>query len=93
MVKKKKKKTKKIKYKKITFKLSSKQISIVDKCSKLQNTTRNKFIKSAIKNSILTFADRLKDESIITKNQLKLFNFDKLGEQIEMFEEEETDKK
>ncbi len=80
-------KSKKIKYKKITFKLSAKQKAIIDRCCLLEKTTHTKFIKSAIKEHVMKFAERLaqQDANAVSENQLALFDFDNVSEQMEMF--------
>ena len=90
---KKSRKQKKIKYKKITFKLSAKQKRIIDRCCQLEKTTPNKFIKSAINDYVMKYADRIaeQDANVVSENQLALFDFDQIGQQIEIFVEDEME--
>ena len=70
------KKVKKIKYKKVLFKLSEKQKSIIDRYCIAKRTTPNKMIKTAIKEYIMRNASLPDDEYYISENQLQLFDFD-----------------
>jgi hypothetical protein len=70
------KKVKKIKYKKVLFKLSEKQKSIIDRYCIAKRTTPNKMIKTAIKEYIMRNASLPDDEYYISENQLKLFDFE-----------------
>lgn len=70
---KRKKKRKKIRYSKITIKLSSRQKkSLVNYC-KARKTTPNKLIKKSIKRFINGFDRSVPEEYFITENQLDLF--------------------
>ncbi|MCK9616281.1 MAG: hypothetical protein M0R21_00420 [Lentimicrobiaceae bacterium] len=70
-----KKKSKKVKFKKIIFKLSEKQKKVIDKYCKLHKTTPNKFYKKALMQYLLNYASLSPDdEYYISENQLKLFD-------------------
>lgn len=88
---KKKTKVKKIKFYKVVFKLSAKQKNLIEKCSKYEKTTSNRFIKTAIKNHVMRYADRIIDDesNLVSENQLKLFDFEEKDKQMVMFVEEE----
>ena len=90
---KKSRKNKKIKYRKITFKLSAKQKSILERCCELEKTTLNKFIKSAIKEHVMKYSERIADQdaNVVSENQLALFDFDQIGNQMEIFVEDEME--
>jgi hypothetical protein len=75
----------KIKTKKITFRLSLRQKMIVDKYCNAYDLTTNKFIKKAMKEYLLKNYD-LDDDSYVSKNQLTLFDFE--DEAIEQEEQE-----
>ncbi|MEI6765133.1 MAG: hypothetical protein WCM76_05785 [Bacteroidota bacterium] len=72
----KKKKVKKIKYKKVAFKLSEKQKSVIDRFCKVNNTSPNKMIKSAIREYLGKYADTMPQDDYISENQLQLFDFE-----------------
>ena len=78
------KKVKKIKYKKVLFKLSEKQKSIIDRYCIAKRTTPNKMIKTAIKEYIMRNASLPDDEYYISENQLKLFDFDEDSENSDL---------
>jgi hypothetical protein len=82
----KKKKVKKIRYKKINFKLSEKQKAIIDRYCKVHKTTANKLFKKAIKEYLLRNANLEEDSYYISENQLQLFDFE------EEYEVEKTEK-
>jgi hypothetical protein len=80
------KKRKKVKFRKLVIKLSDKQTKQVQKCSVKQKTSSNKLIKLAIKEYLTRHANLLVEEpNYVTKNQLKLFDFDKMPEQMNIF--------
>jgi hypothetical protein len=68
-------KTKKIKTKKVVFRLSMRQKMIVDKYCSAHELTTNKFIKNALKEFLVNNYD-LDDDNFVSKNQLKLFDFE-----------------
>ncbi|MDT8308190.1 MAG: hypothetical protein RQ866_01575 [Bacteroidales bacterium] len=78
-------KSKRKKYKKVAFKLTAKQKDLVDRCSRLKNTTPNKLIKTAIRDYLQHHADMLEHDSYISENQLSLFSPENTGVQMEMF--------
>lgn len=86
-------KAKKIKYKKISFKLSAKQKTIIDRCCLLEKTTHNKFIKTAIKEHVMKYAERIaqQDANVVSENQLALFDFDNIGQQMDIFVEDDME--
>ena len=68
-----KKKRKKVKFKTVTFKLSSRQKrSLINYCE-ARKTTPNKLIKKAIRRYIEFYAREVPPEYFITENQLDLF--------------------
>ena len=89
--KKKKYKTKK-KFRKISFKLSKRQLDIIKRYCKYQDLTPNKLIKTAIREYLEKYKDDIpEEEDYISENQLKLWDFD-ADTQMEMsFEIEEED--
>lgn len=74
------KRSKKIKYKKIVFKLSDKQFQIVKRFCEAREISPNKFFKKAIKDYIVHNYDFSKQNADISENQLDLFD---LVEEIE----------
>ncbi len=85
-----KKKTKRtVKSKKITIRLSYRQYKIIERYCSSHELTHNKFIKQALKDFILNNYD-LDDDKLISKNQLKLFDFD--DDTLEMDEMPEDNK-
>ncbi|MDD3878027.1 MAG: hypothetical protein PHT69_15510 [Bacteroidales bacterium] len=81
-------KNKKIKYKKIVFKLSNKQFQIVRKYCEGRDISPNKFFKQAIKEFIINNNLKANNECYISENQLDLFD---LVEEIEKSKEFEFD--
>ena len=81
----KKKKTGKIKTKKVIFRLSLRQKKIIDRYCISQNLTTNKLIKNALKDYMLNHYN-LEDDEYISENQLKLFDFE--DDAIEQQEQE-----
>ncbi|MFA4852543.1 MAG: hypothetical protein WC868_02130 [Bacteroidales bacterium] len=68
-------KPKKIKTKKVLFRLSLRQKKIIDKYCIAHNLTKNKLIKYALKEYMFNHYD-LPDDECISENQLKLFHFE-----------------
>ncbi|NTW32648.1 MAG: hypothetical protein HGB12_08500 [Bacteroidetes bacterium] len=86
-----KNKDRKIKTKKVTFRLSLKQKKIIDRYCISHNLTNNKLIKSALKEYMLRHFN-LPDEEYISENQLNLFDFeDDIIEQQELEEQANND--
>ena len=73
MPRKKSKKRKKIKYRKVVFKLSATQKKSLDNYCAARQTTPNKLIKKSISRYINGFSKDVPDKFCITENQLKLF--------------------
>lgn len=76
--KKKKKKVKKIKYRKVSFKLTENQKKVIERYCKLKKTSPTRMMKSAIKDFLVRNAASLPDDDYISENQLKLFDDDDL---------------
>ncbi|MCF8331977.1 MAG: hypothetical protein K9H84_05960 [Bacteroidales bacterium] len=76
------------KFRKVSFKVSSKERSLIEQCSQLEDTTLNKFIKNAIREKVARYEDQLKDQNInhVSDNQLTLFSEKKPGDQISIFD-------
>jgi len=70
---KRKKKRKKIRYSKLTIKLSFKQKKSLANYCKARKTTPTKLIKKSIKRYINGFDRTVPDEYYVTENQLELF--------------------
>lgn len=67
--------SKKRKFKKISFKLSSRQINTINRFCKTHKTTTNKVIKKAIRDFLDRNADLSEEEEYyISENQLRLFD-------------------
>ena len=78
---KRKSRARKRRYKKITFKLSSRQYRITERYCAIYKTTPNKLIKVLLKNHLEHFPDlENEDEKYISKNQLKLFDSSDKGQ-------------
>ncbi|MCD4744891.1 MAG: hypothetical protein K8R58_01165 [Bacteroidales bacterium] len=77
MLNKKRKKTKKVRYRIISFKLSQKQKKSLDNYCKARKTTPTKLIKRSIKNFIEKFDKEVPQEYYITEKQLDLFDEEK----------------
>lgn len=87
----KKKKKRKISTKKIIFRLSLRQKRMLDRYCKTHDISANKLIKTAIKEYMVLHFD-LPDETIISKNQLNIFDIIDEEENNEEFDNtEETD--
>lgn len=78
---KRKRKRKKIRYSKITIKLSYKQKKSLANYCKARRTTPNKLIKKSIKRYINGFDRSVPEEYYVTENQLELFE-EKAQEEI-----------
>jgi len=72
----KKKRKKKIKYKKIVFKLSANQKKSLENYCKARKTTPNKLIKKSISRYINGFDKSVPDEYFKSERQLDLFGND-----------------
>ena len=68
-------KTRKIKTKKVTIRLSLRQKMIIDRYCNAHDLTTNKFIKNSLKEFLVNNYD-LDDDNFVSKNQLKLFDFE-----------------
>ena len=69
----KKKKRKKVRYSKLTIKLSSKQKKSLLNYCKARKTTPTKLVKKSIKRYIMGFDKNVPLEYYVTENQLELF--------------------
>lgn len=76
------------KFKKISFKVSSKERELIEQCSKLDNTTVNKFIKTAIREKTAQYQRQIEEQNKnrVSENQLTLFDLKKAGDQISIFD-------
>ncbi len=72
----KKKRKKKVKYKKVVFKLSAKQKKSLENYCKARKTTPNKLIKKSISRYINGFDKSVPEEYYRTERQLDLFEED-----------------
>ena len=68
-------KSRKIKTKKVTIRLSLRQKMIIDRYCNAHDLTTNKFIKNSLKEFLVNNYD-LDDDNFVSKNQLKLFDFE-----------------
>jgi len=68
-----KKRSGKIKTKKVIFRLSSRQKKLIDRYCKAHKLSNNKLIKNALKEYMLHHFD-LPSEQIISKNQMNIFD-------------------
>ena len=73
MPQRKSKKRKKIKYRKVVFKLSATQKKSLDNYCAARKTTPNKLIKKSISRYINNFSKNVPEECFATENQLDLF--------------------
>jgi len=72
---KKKKKAKKTKYRKFAFKLSTKEIQLIEMCSKQNKSTPNKIIKKAIREFLKRNLNKTATEqSPVSENQMDIFD-------------------
>ncbi len=69
---------KRVKFKKITFKITESQMLALDSLCKRQNSTTVRYIKSMIKKQTAGFKPVSVEKSYVTHNQLSLF--DDMGE-------------
>lgn len=72
----KKNKRKKIKYRKVAFKLTDAQRKALDHYCRIHNTTPVRFIKSLVNIRVDRYRDKELNESYVTPNQLSLFDMD-----------------
>jgi len=71
-----KKKAKKVRYRKITFKITDSQKKLLDKVSLRLKTTPNRLMKKAIREYLIRYKDAIAADDVVTANQLKLFDDD-----------------
>lgn len=75
-------KRKKVKYRKISFKITQSQYLLLQKHCKSQKTTVVKSLKSTIKKQIHKYTDKnYVEPKPVPQNQLSLFDFDVIPEQ------------
>jgi hypothetical protein len=67
------KKRKKIRYRKLVFKVSAQQKKQMDRYCKLKHITSVRMIRKALNEFLERHADEIPEEIIVSKNQLKLF--------------------
>lgn len=86
----KKSKPAKRKFRKVSFKVSSKERNLIEQCSQLEETTMNKFIKAAIREKVALYKEQLEEQkrNQVSENQLTLFTSKKAGEQISIFDKD-----
>ncbi len=77
----KKKKSRKIKYRKVTFKLTDKQKKLIEKVCRAKKTTPTRLMKAAIREYLSHYARSASEEDYISENQLRLFDDDLLDDQ------------
>jgi hypothetical protein len=68
------KKRKKIRYRKLVFKVSAQQKKQIDRYCKVKRTTTVRLIRKALNEYLDRHADEIPEEVVISKNQLKLFD-------------------
>lgn len=68
-------KKKKRKFRKVTIKLSQKERKAIEYCMLIESLTLNKFIKSAIREKLHGYRDRINEmeSNMVSENQLSLF--------------------
>jgi hypothetical protein len=81
-------KTRKIKTKKVTIRLSLRQKMIIDRYCNAHDLTTNKFIKNSLKEFLVNNYD-LDDDNFVSKNQLTLFDFEDDAIELENMDNEE----
>ncbi|MCF8219248.1 MAG: hypothetical protein K9I29_03515 [Bacteroidales bacterium] len=76
------------KFRKVSFKVSAKERELIEQCSKLDNTTVNKFIKAAIREKTSQYQKQIEEQNKnrVSENQLTLFKDRKVGDQISIFD-------
>lgn len=89
---KRKKKRKKIRYSKLTIKLSTKQKKSLANYCNARKTTPTKLIKKSIKRYISGFDKRVPEEYFATENQLELFEEKVQHEKFENTKKEDNSK-
>jgi hypothetical protein len=75
-VKKKKKKKKTIKYKSVTFKISSTQKKSLENYCKARKTTPTKLLKKLLKPFLQNYSEKVPEEYHVSERQLDLFGDD-----------------
>jgi hypothetical protein len=75
-VKKKKKRKKTIKYKSVTFKISSTQKKSLENYCKARKTTPTKLLKKLLKPFLQNYSEKVPDEYHVSERQLDLFGDD-----------------
>jgi hypothetical protein len=64
------------KFRKISFKLSYRQMDIINRYCKHQELTPNKLIKTSIKDYLEKYQDDIPNDGDVNENQLALWDFD-----------------
>ncbi|TVQ89506.1 MAG: hypothetical protein EA393_06995 [Bacteroidetes bacterium] len=75
-LKSKKSKKKKVRYKKIVFKITDRQKEALEVLCKRQNTTPVRFLKSVIRKQTSRYRSHPQPVSYVTENQLQLFDLE-----------------
>ncbi|MCK9400899.1 MAG: hypothetical protein M0Q51_13035 [Bacteroidales bacterium] len=78
VLKSRKKRRKKVRFKEVKLKLSKNQQRSLDNYCKARKTTPNKLIKKMIRRFLTNYSKDIPEESFVTANQLDLFNEDHL---------------
>jgi hypothetical protein len=68
------KKKKKVKFKKIEFKITAQQKEALEKICKRQHTTPVKFLKTQVRKQVSRYLANTEAPSYVTENQLQLFD-------------------
>ena len=82
-------KRKKIRYRKVSLKITAVQKKKIDRFCLFHQTTMNRFVKKAIRDYLEMHGADIPEETPVVKNQLKLFDPDdfKSGRQMDIFDE------
>jgi hypothetical protein len=73
VLKSRKKRRKKVRFKEVKLKLSKNQQRSLDNYCKARRTTPNKLIKKMIRRFLINYSKDIPEESFVTANQLDLF--------------------
>jgi len=68
-----KKRRKKVRFKEVSLKLTKNQLRSLDNYCKARRTTPNKLIKKMIRRFLTNYSKEVPEESFVTANQLDLF--------------------
>jgi hypothetical protein len=74
-------------FKGYTFKLTYKQKERLERCARLLGITPNRLIKNALTQYLHRYQGMIESDSLVSENQLKLFNKEAYGTQLSLMDQ------